>query len=69
MTEYRKPKLTFITFDWMAVWFTEVGEWRRFYDRPTSVVVDDSDSVSEELYMEWYADITRMRVGKPQPEP
>ena len=53
----------------MSTWFAEIGQWRRFCERPTSALVDDSEFVSEEAYMEWYSEIAKTRVGKPQPEP
>ncbi|KAK1386419.1 hypothetical protein POM88_014597 [Heracleum sosnowskyi] len=69
MTQYRKAKQSFVTWDWRSVWFAEIGEWLRFSASPSDCVFDDSHFVSDVEYGAWYTEISRLRVGKPQPHP
>ena len=63
MTEYRLP---WNSYDWRAVWFAEIGEWSRFLEQPEALVALRSHSVDDTGYMHWYADISQLRVGKPE---
>ena len=68
MTVYRRPKQRFRVENWMVVWFVEIGQWRRFCDRPDITLCDDTGYTSD-AYMDWYQEVSRRCVGKPKPEP
>ena len=69
MTEYRRPKIPFNPWDWRAIWYAEIGEWNRFVQHPEFVVAHYSELVEDPGYMQWFSEIARMRVGKPDPVP
>ncbi|XP_063936158.1 protein MAIN-LIKE 1-like [Daucus carota subsp. sativus] len=69
MTPYRVPKQRFRAENWMAVWFAEIAQWRRFCDRPDIALCDDTLYTTEDAYMEWYLEVSRRGIGKPKPVP
>ncbi|XP_074381075.1 uncharacterized protein LOC141721845 [Apium graveolens] len=70
MVGYRRAKeATFTGEDWLVRWFIDIGKWARFCSNLDRRVDDSVDIASEADYMVWYADISRMRIGKPDPQP
>ncbi|XP_074355333.1 uncharacterized protein LOC141694693 [Apium graveolens] len=70
MVGYRGAKdATFAGEDWLVRWFIDIGKWARFCSDLDGLVDDSVDIASEADYMAWYADISRMRIGKPDPQP
>ncbi|KAL8125379.1 hypothetical protein AgCh_012895 [Apium graveolens] len=60
---------TFAGEDWLVRWFIDISKWARFCSDLDGLVDDSVDIASEADYMAWYADISRMRIGKPDPQP
>ncbi|KAK1384394.1 hypothetical protein POM88_022129 [Heracleum sosnowskyi] len=70
MLPYRQPKATtFAGEDWMIRWFVDIGRWARFCSELEGAVDENVNVVYEAVYMTWYSDISRTRVGKPEPVP
>ena len=70
MVGYRGAKdATFAGEDWLVRWFIDIGKWAKFCSDLDGLVDDSVDIASEADYMAWYADISRMRIGKPDPQP
>ncbi|KAL8089564.1 hypothetical protein AgCh_039148 [Apium graveolens] len=70
MVGYRGAKdATFAGEDWLVRWFIDIGKWARFCSDLDGLIDDSVDIASEADYMVWYADISRMRIGKPDPQP
>ena len=69
MTTYRVPKQRFRAENWMAVWFVEIAQWRRFCDRPDIALCYDILYTTEDAYMDWYMEVSRRRIGRPKPVP
>lgn len=70
MVLYRQPKeATFAGEDWLVRWFVEIGRWARFCSDLEGLVDCTTKIASQAEYMAWYSEITRLRVGKPEPVP
>uniref|UniRef100_A0A162A2F6 Ubiquitin-like protease family profile domain-containing protein n=1 Tax=Daucus carota subsp. sativus TaxID=79200 RepID=A0A162A2F6_DAUCS len=69
MTTYRVPKQRFRAENWMAVWFVEIAQWRRFCDRLDIALCYDILYTTEDAYMDWYMEVSRRRIGRPKPVP